>query len=264
MPRGVNPVDEALIQGQLWTPPQLNNLAVWLDASDFVGVADGTAISEIRNKGYANNASQSDSTKRPVVKAGIQSGLPGVRFDGTNDCLTIASLTLNTTLSIFLVAKTTNAKPFFVEFGNAGVYFYGTDLYAYQIATPGGNNQGQLPTNWFGSSVGQAALVTKEITSSGKMGSVFKNGTQQELVSGGTSGFGANTAYTDTLNIFARNNGASVQSDGDLHEFIIYNNVTADEVSRQKVEGYLAWKWGLRQQLTAGHPYINRPPTIGG
>lgn len=262
MPRGVDPVDEALIQGQLWTPPQLNNLAVWLDASDFLGVADGTAVSEIRNKGYANNAAQSDSTKRPVVKAGIQSGLPGVRFDGTNDCLTIASLTLNAVLSFFLVAKTTNAKPFFIE--QSGVYFYGNNFYAYSIGRLGISNQADLPANWFGSAVGQAALISKEITSSGKMGSVFKNGTQQTFVAGGDSNVVSNTTNTDTLNIFARNNGASIQSDGDLHELIIYNNVTADEVSRQKVEGYLAWKWGLRQQLTAGHPYINRPPTIGG
>lgn len=31
-----------------------------------------------------------------------------------------------------------------------------------------------------------------------------------------------------------------------------------------KIEGYLAWKWGLVDQLNPAHPYKNRPPTIGG
>jgi hypothetical protein len=34
---------------------------------------------------------------------------------------------------------------------------------------------------------------------------------------------------------------------------------TAD---RQRLEGYLAWKWGLQANLPAGHPFRNNPPTV--
>jgi hypothetical protein len=34
---------------------------------------------------------------------------------------------------------------------------------------------------------------------------------------------------------------------------------TAD---RQRLEGYLAWKWGLHANLPAGHPFRNNPPTV--
>jgi hypothetical protein len=35
---------------------------------------------------------------------------------------------------------------------------------------------------------------------------------------------------------------------------------TAD---RERLEGYLAWKWGLVANLRAAHPFKNRPPLIG-
>jgi hypothetical protein len=31
---------------------------------------------------------------------------------------------------------------------------------------------------------------------------------------------------------------------------------------RQKLEGYLAWKWGLAANLPADHPYKLNPPTV--
>ena len=45
---------------------------------------------------------------------------------------------------------------------------------------------------------------------------------------------------------------------GHLCEIIIYNrSITTTE--RQKVEGYLAYKWGLRSSLPTNHPYKNIP-----
>jgi len=32
--------------------------------------------------------------------------------------------------------------------------------------------------------------------------------------------------------------------------------------TRYKVEGYLAWKWGLVANLPSGHPYKNLPPYV--
>lgn len=32
--------------------------------------------------------------------------------------------------------------------------------------------------------------------------------------------------------------------------------------NRQRLEGYLAWKWALEANLPAGHPFKNTPPTV--
>jgi len=48
--------------------------------------------------------------------------------------------------------------------------------------------------------------------------------------------------------------------DGYVSEFIIYE--TGDEETRQKVEGYLAWKWGLVNNLPNDHPYRYTRPIV--
>jgi hypothetical protein len=34
------------------------------------------------------------------------------------------------------------------------------------------------------------------------------------------------------------------------------------QATRQIIEGYLAWKWGLVANLPALHPYKSAPPTV--
>ena len=41
----------------------------------------------------------------------------------------------------------------------------------------------------------------------------------------------------------------------------IFTDGTEDLETRQKIEGYLAWKWGLQSKLPSDHPYKNRAPT---
>jgi hypothetical protein len=47
--------------------------------------------------------------------------------------------------------------------------------------------------------------------------------------------------------------------DGAIGELVIIP--TDDLTNRQKLEGYLAWKWGLVSQLPSTHPYRFSPPT---
>jgi hypothetical protein len=48
---------------------------------------------------------------------------------------------------------------------------------------------------------------------------------------------------------------------GDIAEIVLINakDSTSD---RQKMEGYLAWKWGLEGDLPVGHPYKSAAPTV--
>ena len=51
---------------------------------------------------------------------------------------------------------------------------------------------------------------------------------------------------------------------GDLAELIWYN-APLSVSNRQRVEGYLAWKWGLQANLPVGHPFLNSAPvTVPG
>ena len=93
-----------------------------------------------------------------------------------------------------------------------------------------------------------------------------------------TDGTGAYTYYRDGSLIDSNNatyntpsatvrmgigaNGASgFDIDGIYYPFeiLMYNQYLGD-TDRQKIEGYLAWKWGLQASLPIGHPYKSAAP----
>ena len=43
---------------------------------------------------------------------------------------------------------------------------------------------------------------------------------------------------------------------------MVFINYDLDDATRDKIEGYLAWKWGTQGSLPAGHPYKNAAPTV--
>ena len=49
---------------------------------------------------------------------------------------------------------------------------------------------------------------------------------------------------------------------GYIAEVIILSSIASNN-TRQILEGYLAWKWGLQDNLSQDHPYLNHPPFIG-
>jgi hypothetical protein len=74
------------------------------------------------------------------------------------------------------------------------------------------------------------------------------------------------TTYTTQIETNAqitifRNRGSAQMPDGAFAECILTTDVTTN--NRQKVEGYLAHKWGLAGNLPEGHPYKANPPGNG-
>jgi hypothetical protein len=66
--------------------------------------------------------------------------------------------------------------------------------------------------------------------------------------------------------IGAYNNGpATIRSgyylNGNVAEIIAYKSAHIDKETRETIEGYLAWKWGLNGNLPSGHTYKNYAPT---
>jgi hypothetical protein len=75
------------------------------------------------------------------------------------------------------------------------------------------------------------------------------NGTQTNTGNIGTNAF-------TQLRLGANEQGSTLM-DGFIGEVVGFSDGTQQE----KIEGYLAWKWGQQGNLPANHPYKNEPPT---
>lgn len=226
----------------LFTPSQVSNLKLWVDASKIVGLADGQGIASWADQsGNNNHLVQSDSTRQPLYKTNVVNGKPAVRFDGSNDYLKIDSLTLPTYISIFVVSKTNVAgKGFFIEHGpdtntNDGFFFYGEGTGAFSFRRSGAthtiSNSGWFGTNW-------------------ALGSGVYNGTHYVRKDGNSpiTGTISNTARSDsnvtaTLYVGERV-GDIIPMNGDIAELLIYTGVVSD-TDRTSIENYLKRKYGI-------------------
>lgn len=90
--------------------------------------------------------------------------------------------------------------------------------------------------------------------SGGGSSTYYTNGTSR----GTTTGASSNGAQAG-LNIGCRGAGGTSPWKGYIGEVLLYNGALAP-ADRQKIEGYLAWKWGLQANLPAGHPFLLGPP----
>lgn len=79
-----------------------------------------------------------------------------------------------------------------------------------------------------------------------------------------------NYPSTNTMLIGAYNNSSGLSNppqagyylNGNVAEIVSFSNpFDMTDVTRQKMEGYLAWKWGLKTTLPEGHPYRLSAPT---
>ena len=89
-------------------------------------------------------------------------------------------------------------------------------------------------------------------------GTMYVNGTPTSI--NGTSFSGTTYQSFDRSLEWAISGGAFK---GCIGEVITYPSALVD-LDRQKIEGYLAWKWGLQSQLSTNNPWKSAPPTSGG
>ena len=250
-------MSRAFIQKRLpFKPTDIGGCQLWLDASDSTTISlTGSTVTQINDKsGNSNNTSSSTGTV--TYAAGGLNSRPAFSFNATGGFRGPISIT-GTTLTAFTVATlnsgvnyngrllglanatqndyayATTGQPFFCRNGGPNVSGYRNNTYmSYQINT--------FDTPFIG---------TSQFTGSSNITSI--NGTP------GTAVADANGSFSITKYGFGCEglSDAGVNWYGYCSEMILYNSLLST-AQRQQVEAYLAQKWGLRQQLSPGHPGI--------
>lgn len=111
--------------------------------------------------------------------------------------------------------------------------------------------------------IGTGRLQTS-LTSSTSDLTAYKNGTVYASVTSSLTGTSSDSGALPMIGgTYGALNGG--QSDnrfatGYFHELLVYNSLLTT-IQRQKVEGYLAHKWGLQSSLPSNHPHKTTAPT---
>lgn len=247
----------------LWTPASITS-RLWIDADDLTKLTvTSTNVTTIGDKSGNNNNFTADAAATIKSISSGQNGRAILRFDGNVDCTAVKAITYPTATvhRLFFVAKVTTsdandalyllnangASPQAIVYNVSGAGSFRGDFYvndtvntASQTIRPTTNN---LLNQW--------VLLSYELNSPASTISTWLNGTLgQTATLAGVSNFGG------TIN--ARICKYQNVADADIGEILHIENATAANI--EKVEGYLAHKWGLAGSLPAGHPYKTAAP----
>jgi len=245
--------------GDIWNPNMVLNTSLWLDASDSSTITESSGlVSEWRDKSENSRVAIASTTARPTYNTTSFNGNPGISFDGVSNFLTCDSLGAiadgkdSPWSAVMAVNCATNQLSMLVTFGSNLTF---TGHYV-QV-----NPNGYLRT--YRRSPGDANSYTLEGNTP-----VWGGNQIISLVFTGTF-------FTMTVNGSLYASGSLNSNDIDIDKFTIgpwrrpeaigFGKFVTSEIivtrgvlldgDRQKLEGYLAHKLGLTENLPSNHPY---------
>lgn len=259
----------------LWTPAALNGKVVWMISDD----ADNTVVS-----GKATVLANRSGLGGALIHTGngakhgtnTLNGRPVLTADGTDTGEYVFNQTVSATQSMtgitlvavhrmavadvsaglkVLVGVNRSSSGIRADLSNSDVTANSirlggriTDGGTYTSVNDGVNNG----TNW-------CLTVGVRDYSSGNQ-TLYNNGTQTATAATAGTGTSSATNSTDGINI-GRYSGGNPHQKYMLAEVLVIR-AALGSTDREKLEGYLAHKWGLTAGLPGGHPYKSSPPTI--
>jgi len=276
-------------QRNRFLPPQYSNCVLWLDATDINGTgtnrATGTITSWTDKSGSGNSSTASGGT--PTLTANLLNGKPGVAFSSSSSSYIQIPVVVTTDWSIFIVFSTTQTGPNCTPtpgpgqahtdalgnhwWGGQGIFDgeVGDTVNDFGISLCGS------PTAYLGYGAGDPSSRTDTTefsatavnTGAGFIGEFFRTqstGNLQMFVNGAfqvsTTGSTATRTSPPTLKIGSiQTTPAGYFFTGNIYEIVCYSRVLSTN-ERQQIEGYLAWKWGLKNSIGRGHPFFLSPP----
>jgi hypothetical protein len=252
----------------MWEPSQLTTSA-WYDAADADTIDEAAgAVSQWDDKSGNNaHATQSSGTFQPTTGTETINGLNVIDFD--NEWLNTASGAYDPrgVFAVIVDDGTAGNNWTFLgansddTIGPLGAYYF-----KLHSQTNGANNDVTAVST---TDVGVDATTPRitgapfifggEIDVSGGdlTTRVYQNGELKNTATG--VGLTPKTPTFGAIGAGYFNNSVVDQIDGKIGEIVILPD-TPSTAEREKIEGYLAWKWGLVSQLPSTHPYRFTPP----
>ena len=192
----------------------------------------------------------------------FNAAVPGAPF------LRNSSFSINVpSLTVFIVYWIAQSQTYFGRIATAGTTsdYNATDLSGFTFYTASGNS----PTNYI---YAKSTNIQGEVTSGTSRQAYHiaalpmttsPTVSLTSFMDGATTNVINSTNSTYTFNFTQFSIGASIQGsnafNGNINEVILYTTQLSAQ-DRQRVEGYLSWKWGLqRSTIPIAHPFYRFP-----
>ena len=248
--------------------------ALWLDASGSTNFTlSGTNIQSWNDKSAsANNFTQSAVWAQPIYSLDSVTGRYGVQFaaNAIANGLTSATSPFGATSSwsVFAVQRydySTNQSSELVNgkvctlydiSGNTPIAF---NIGTTNVATPS-ISELRFTADLSGSNttveIHIKPVLTSQVVNSLTYTAYYNGSTSvtHPVSQAMTTAAKLNIGYTGTLTP-----ALAGAMRGYVYELIVFK-ITVNTATRQSVEGYLAWKWGIQNSLPTTHPYYLAPP----
>jgi hypothetical protein len=235
----------------VFTPSAVGTVSMWLDGADPAGTgtppSNGATVSTwVDKSGSGINLTAVGTPTYTLSNSSVyldgSAYLQNTNFNFTNYTLFIVSVQTSDIGPLYTNNTTTAGYSGFFPIYYSGYYLVQSD--------------GSWLTSTSAFSKGTTYIYSIQYDSLNNI-NVWSTGSISPVITG--------TAGTITRNKFLlgkQNVGQfSENMTGNIFEIIQYNS-DLGQSSRQQVEGYLAWKWGLQANLPANHPYKNASPNI--
>jgi hypothetical protein len=265
MPRGVNALDEARLQGRLWTPRVLNP-TLWVKANaPGTLTVSGTTVTGVTDAASGAAWTVTGSIERDLTQLG---GLPTLRLNNTiaNQFLTIASSYAGNEITLVSLHRNRSA---------GGRIQYGRLFALWRATFDYGSNDGGILTYgisgfngvYFYRNLAANAQTSPLINDVWGCAVATRSGTSVTMsLDGGTRTTGTTAAANFNFSNVRIGNDDGPRSDSGMDGYIAENLLFTRALSQSEelvLTGYLSWEWGRVGTLPAAHPFRNRPPLIG-
>jgi hypothetical protein len=241
--------------GGLWLPTNDGLVGLWYDAADASTITVSTGVSEWRDKsGNARHLSQATGANQPAWNS-----VDTITTDGTNDVLVTSAFSINSVVqsnlagSIAFVATYTSGIIDMAWNASGNEERIGFEA-ASRVDWP--NDTGGKLESWSESLTGTFKLCAVRRTTTDIY--VRLNGTQVATKSDSTTF----TSGTNNGEFYVGSGkyGASFSAAIAVKGIVLSGS--SDLATFERIEGYLAWEYGLEGALDASHPYKSAAPTV--
>ena len=219
----------------VFKPTDITGLTIWYAADSLSGYSNGDPVATWPDlSGNANDALQAIGGLEPTYTTGLLNGKPGLHFTRTSGQFlqTVSLFTLSQPYTFFIVSRSTSSlvSQYYLDGGSQNTGILNINVI--------------LPNTFYLYAGSGLASAAGTVTNFNYVSVIYNGGSSLIAINGSANSVSSGSTGITGLTVGTDAGYTGTYLDGDILE-IIYYNTGLGTTDRQRVETYLAAKYGL-------------------